>query len=256
LHGGFGSGAQIEEQIDMNSLAEREGVVVAYPDGVAAFPDAANDLLRLRSWNGGECCGPAVEAQNDDAGFLVAAVQDIGENVCLDLRRVYVTGFSNGAIMSQRLLCEHPEVFAAAAPVSGTLSFPECNPGQPVPIMHIHGTEDPNVPFNGGEGCGPASGDGFAFLSVEEEMTKWGAINECEGEPVPLFTEGDTVCETRGDCAEETILCRVNGGNHSWPSAPQSGLISLEGCEGGAQSTTFRANEQIWNFFAAHRLPL
>src|SRR3954451_20108548 len=60
LHGGFGSGKQAEKAYGWDQLAENEGIVVLYPDGLR------------RTWNAGDCCGYAARKNVDDVGFISA----------------------------------------------------------------------------------------------------------------------------------------------------------------------------------------
>jgi polyhydroxybutyrate depolymerase len=144
LHGGFGSGAQAQRAYGWDRLADREGFIVAYPDGDS------------RAWNvGGGCCGRPGREDVDDVAFLeqlVAATKGI------DSKRVYATGMSNGAMMAYRLGCDS-RVFAAIGPVAGTL-LGECPAPAPIPVIHVHGLKDANVRFDGEPGTGVAGIDG------------------------------------------------------------------------------------------------
>lgn len=128
LHGGFGSAKQAERSYGWDELADSEKFLVAYPDGYH------------RAWNanGGGCCGRPAREGVDDIGFVRAVVADIANNVSIDPARVYVTGMSNGAIMSYTLAC-NTSIFAAIGVVSGTQLDP-CQSPRPVSVIHIHGT--------------------------------------------------------------------------------------------------------------------
>lgn len=244
LHGGFGSGQQIEMGSGMNPIADREGFVVAYPDGfVATTPIGA-----VSSWNGGECCGPAQTQGVDDVGFLTAVVDRLEADACIDTDRVYFTGMSNGGIMSYRMACERAERIAAFAPVAGTNSFPACAPARPVALFHVHGTADANVPYEGGTGCGAGMVQTAPIVDV---VASWATTNGCTGASSVVFQEGDGTCVSSGTCAADTVLCSIANGNHSWPGG---GGINPGGCGQGIVSTTFHASEAIWTFFAGQRL--
>lgn len=137
LHGGFGSAKQAERSYGWDELADSEKFLVAYPDGYH------------RAWNanGGGCCGRPAREGVDDIGFVRAVVADIANNVSIDPARVYVTGMSNGAIMSYTLAC-NTSIFAAIGVVSGTQLDP-CQSPRPVSVIHIHGTADPLVRYHG-----------------------------------------------------------------------------------------------------------
>ena len=113
LHGYSGTGAIQAGLSGMPAIADANGFIAAFPDGYGP--------LGQGSWNSGTCCNPAKAAGVDDVAFMRAIVADVGTQARIDLRRVYVTGLSNGALMSHRLACEAADVFAAAAPVAAPL---------------------------------------------------------------------------------------------------------------------------------------
>lgn len=246
LHGGLGTGAQLEGSALMSPIADREGFVAVYPDGIS------------RSWNAGRCCGPPAEQNIDDVGFIAALLDHLQTQLCLDLRRVYATGMSNGAMMSHRLACELSERLTAVAPVAGTNMTDSCAPLRPVPVMHIHGADDKHVPWQGGAGCGIA---GVPFTGVPESINGWLARNGCASAPPSLLLEqGDGRCESQGRCpaSGDVVLCTIAGGGHSWPggaAAQGQGLPACTAAGEGIQSRTFIASEQIWTFFKTQALP-
>jgi polyhydroxybutyrate depolymerase len=245
FHGGLGTGMQMESSAQMSPIADRERFVVVYPDGVS------------RSWNAGGCCGPPAEEGIDDVGFVAALLDHLETTLCLDRRRVFAGGMSNGAMFSHRLACDLSERIAAIAPVAGTNMAKACDVRRPVPVLQIHGSNDRHVPWEGGMGCGIA---GIPFNSVPATQTGWRARNGCTAGPRTLLDEeGDGRCEREGSCPSEgeVVLCTIQGGGHAWPGgAPRE--LSLPRCEAageGHQSTTFHASERMWRFFAAHARP-
>lgn len=241
FHGGGGSARQFEETSSgMSPIADREGFVAVYPDGTG----------RIQTWNGGGCCGSAVSGNVDDVGFTSAMLDHLEATLCIDRHRVFASGMSNGAIMSHRLGCELSERIAAIAPVAGTEMSPTCTPPRTVAVMHTHGSADGHVPFDGGEGCGPA---GVPFASVPATMERRRLLNGCDATTSRVFEQGDGTCEGYDGCDEgaDVVLCTIAGGGHSWPGGePAAGLIPCPA--NGGQSTTFLASEAIWQFFAAH----
>jgi polyhydroxybutyrate depolymerase len=241
LHGGGGSGRQFQEaSAGMDPIADREGFITLYPDGSGV----------LRTWNGGGCCGYAVTNDVDDVGFIAALLDHVEAALCIDRRRVFATGMSNGGIMSHRLACELADRIAAIAPVAGTDMTASCNPLRRVSVMQLHGSDDGHVPWDGGEGCGPAGG---AFTSVPDTMERWRTRNACGAAVSPYFEQGDGSCEAFEGCEDgaDVVLCSIEGGGHNWPGgAPPAGLVECPG--NGGQSQTFLASEAAWSFFAAH----
>lgn len=241
LHGGGGSGRQLEEaSSNMNVVADREQVIAVYPDGTGT----------IRTWNAGGCCGAAVRDDIDDVGFVAALLDHVEAELCVDRARVFVGGMSNGGMMTHRLACELAPRIAAVAPVAATDMTATCSPARPIPVLHIHGTEDGHVPWEGGIGCGPA---GVAFVAVPASMEQWRMRNACTTTTALLTEQGDGRCEAFTGCATgaTTALCTVTGGGHSWPGgAPNADLADCPA--DGAQSTTFPASEVMWSFFATH----
>lgn len=86
----------------------------------------------------------------NDVGFLKALVDTIKANYNVDEARIFICGFSNGGFMTQRMLCEQPGLFRAAASHSGTkaLTLTQCSDIK-VPVAHFHGTTDNVVDING-----------------------------------------------------------------------------------------------------------
>ena len=150
LHGGTGSGRQFERQSNFDGIAEANRFLVVYPDGIGS--GSGED--QLRTWNGGVCCGAAVNKDVDDVTFLRQLVEQLSREYDVDAARVFATGHSNGMIMSYRLVCEAADVFVAAAGQAGTLGVDACDPAAPISFLHIHGAADTNIPIDGGRGQG------------------------------------------------------------------------------------------------------
>ncbi|MCS6797613.1 MAG: polyhydroxybutyrate depolymerase [Myxococcota bacterium] len=245
LHGGFGSGAGIASTSGFDDLADREGFVAVFPDGTGA----------IRTWNGGVCCGSAVRENVDDVGFLVALVEHLGETLCLDRRRVYATGISNGGFLAHRVGCEASHRFVAIAAVAGPEGSPRCEPTRPVGVLHIHGTRDAHAPWDGGEGCGRA---GIVFPSVPDTMERWRRRNGCSVATRRVLEQGNGRCDAYEGCAPggATVLCAVVDGGHSWPGGDPPPARSDERCpDDGPHSTTFDATAVIWSFFRDQSMP-
>ena len=162
--------------------------------------------------------------------------------MCIDATRVYVTGMSNGGFMSHRLACEAADVFAAAAPVAGVLGIPpeDCNPSRPIPVLHVHGTADTLVPYDGDTTLG--------FVSVPETFDGWSMRDGCTDEAMVTFTQDDVSCQSHSACdaGVAITLCSVDGGGHCWPGQ------SL--CPFG-NSTVAYDDDDILDFLLGYTLP-
>jgi polyhydroxybutyrate depolymerase len=127
FHGG-GSDAQAQKAYSqMDATADRHGFVVVYPQGVPPAPGQQ----RLRTWNVGECCGPAKRTNVDDVGFTLAVLDDLAARTTVDKRRVYATGISNGGMMAYRLAVDASKRIAAVALVAGQVEVTEFAPSAP-----------------------------------------------------------------------------------------------------------------------------
>ena len=111
----------------------------------------------------------------------------------------------------------------------------------------MHGTLDANVPYAGGTGCGVGM---VVTPAIADVVATWATRNGCAGPPATVLAEVHGTCVSAGGCAAETVLCSIDGGNHSWPGG--EGNNGAGACGTGTTSTTFHASEAIWAFFQAH----
>ncbi len=243
FHGGGGNANSQMRTSQFNTLADEKGFLVAYPHGTGRLED------KLLTWNGGACCGYAVTNQIDDVGFVRALVAEVQSRYHIDPKRIYATGLSNGAIFSYRLACDASDLFAAVAPVAGTLNYLRCNPSQPVSIIHFHGTDDTHVGYNGG--TGPDSLVDVPFVSVKDSIDFWLDIDRCPRQPQSESFK-DIQHDTYSGCADGTAveLYTIVGGKHAWPGSQGP---AWSGGDGPTQSIS--ATQLIWDFFAAHPKP-
>lgn len=135
LHPLGGSPASFEADSDFDDGAAGTGTLVAYPAGYA------------HSWNAGTCCGQAHVRGVDDVAFLDAVIADIEAHYPVDRQRIAVGGFSNGAMMSYRYLCERSTRVHVAFIGSGALTSPGCRFSHPVRVLQFHGLRDEVLPW-------------------------------------------------------------------------------------------------------------
>lgn len=240
-HGGF------------NKLADMDGSIIVYPDGIEL------------NWNDGrmdeEANDRAHRENIDDTGFISALIDTMIRDYNINPKKVYVTGISNGAIMSYRLACELSHKITAIAPVDGNIPvmlYPQCSPSQFVSVLAINNTDDPLVPFEGGEIVGKFRRVKLGkVLSTDESIRFWVNQNRCSS--IPVVTEEpdrDPKDGTRVTKKEyinnfegtEVILYAIEGGGHTWPG----GIQYLPARIIGKTCRDFDANEVIWTFFMKH----
>jgi polyhydroxybutyrate depolymerase len=255
LHGRGGNGWSMVllTRKGFNKLADKDGFIVVYPDGVD------------KNWNDGrrdeEANDRAHRENIDDVGFISGLIDFMVENYNVDPGRIYVTGISNGAIMSYRLACELSPKIAAIAPVDGNIPvmlLNECRPSSSVSVLAINNIEDPVVPFDGGEIQGQFRKIKLGkVLSVEESVMFWVKHNKCSPEPVfteepDKFPEDGTRVKRweylNGNDGAEVFLYAIEGGGHTWPG----GVQYLPARVIGKTSREIDANEIIWSFFKRH----
>jgi poly(3-hydroxybutyrate) depolymerase len=181
LHALLTGPADAATSTGFDALADRDGVLVAYPSGVK------------RSFNAGLCCGEAVVHEVDDVAFL--------EDVVADLRRrgagrISVVGFSNGGMMAYRFACARPELVDTVGVLSGTLEVPRC--AGPIRALHLHGTRDTAVPYEGT----PWSDRLSAYLRPVPTIAEAApgssiTVRALEGYPHRWTVPGDAVDATR-----------------------------------------------------------
>lgn len=242
LHGGGGNAANAEQMSGLTALGQRERFLVVYPEGSSRFRTA------LLTWNAGHCCGYAMERRVDDVGFISALLDTLIARHHADPARVYVTGMSNGAMMSHRLGIALAPRIAAIAPVVGALFGDEAPPRTPVSALIINGALDRSVPLNGGEPGGPfsSSWDGTHPVPATEQGEFWARANGCEPGPDVRNEGAVTVRRYRCPAGRGVEMHIVHDGGHSWPGG-QAGSR-----RGDVPSASMRASEAMWAFFKAH----
>ena len=253
LHGAFSTAAEMEKHTGFSALADREGFAVVYPDGIGI-------LGFLQHWNAGHCCGKAAADDVDDVGFVADVIDDAKTYLNIDSSRIYMAGFSNGAMLTHRFAAERAEMLAAAAPLAGAIGsrndaeapgWQMPAPSLSVPMIMFHGQEDRRIPYGDTDSENGASGRDYA--TAHDSSRFWSANNGCEShrrEQSPSFA-GVTV-DTWSDCAQNADVQLVTLGDwgHRWPgryftrqTGPQAALYE------------FDASEMIWAFFENYRRP-
>src|SRR5262249_23516290 len=148
-----------------------------------------------------------------------AMIAEIESNACIDVKRIYATGCSNGGGMAYKLGCDAADIIAAIAPVdfdciTGPTNDPSCgscSPSPPIAEAQFRGLLDPFVPYGGG----PTSVvQGLDFPGAVANFTTWGMLNQCTGQPAVESAHAD--CKTYPSCAGgvETTLCTNPVGLH------------------------------------------
>jgi polyhydroxybutyrate depolymerase len=212
LHG-YGETSTVAQNFITVAKSDKEGFILVCPQGVNA------------QWNAGF---GAFNSSIDDVGFIRELINRLEQKYAIDPRRIYVAGFSNGAMMAYRLGAELSDRIAAIAPVAGSIggmtgTVPKCisEPTQEVSVIVFHGTSDGSVPYGGG-----------SYISVAESVAFWVRCDGCSTNPVNE-TSGSLIKSVYagGRNGTEVVLYTVVGGGHEWPVT---------------------ATDTIWDFFGSH----
>ena len=226
FHGAGGDAARAERATAFTDLALAGNYVVAYPNGTQA-----NSIEGELAWNAGGCCGLARSGNVDDVSFVLAMIAELQAAYPIDSTRIYLAGFSNGGMMSYRLACEHGELFAGIAVVSGALNYSPCAPPVPTSVLIVHGTADLTVPYDGGEtNDRTASRFGqWNNSSVEYATSFWTENDDCDEDAVVTETEFVTT-DTYPDCTDdaEVEVVTIAEGTHTWPRVDTLGVDGSE----------------------------
>ena len=177
LHGYGDFPRMMETYSGFSFLADKEGFLVVYPYGTNSEVD------KSLSWNAGFCCGTALFNLVNDVNFLQELKSYLVKKYEVDPNKIYLAGFSNGALLTLKIAAEKPEMFAAygamAVSVGGQGLGSDCWVYFPKPkiaprVIMIHGTNDPAVPYEGGPGkyrkTLPAP---LSVLSFEKSKNFW-----------------------------------------------------------------------------------
>ena len=252
LHGGGkGDGDDIATHFGFNEIADIEGFIAVYPNGVESqWNDGRGKTFRRNEGN----------EDIDDVGFLSALIDSLIQNYKADPKRIYVTGVSNGGMMTFRLGCEITSTLAAITPVIANMPVNianDCKPDSPLPVLIMNGTKDPLVPWEGGQVkfLGRKMGE---VLSTENSVRFWVEHNKCFEEPVtvslPDFDDEDesivrVVTYKSNESDTEVVLYAVIGGGHNIPGSKTPDVRLLL----GNKNNDINAAEVIWNFLKKHK---
>ena len=247
LHGGGGNAANAVMMTGFDRIAKREGLIAVYPNGTSGRAG-----LPLLTWNAGHCCASAMEARVDDVGFIAAVIDTLVARGKADRSRIYVTGMSNGAMMTHRLGRELSTKIAAIAPVVGAVFGDERPPVAAVPAFIIVGADDHIVPGAGGPlALRPMLANGRAadrnVSPAIDQAAYWAKANGC-GTPVRSQTATSVVVQWT-DCSSgaPVVFHTVARNGHAWPGG-EPGRAAAD-----RPAADFDASEAMWTFFKAQR---
>jgi polyhydroxybutyrate depolymerase len=254
LHGAGGTAAWTLGETGLADTADREGFLLVLPEGMRPDPSRPPGFLHnAQTWNDGAPYSLPDQPKPDDVAFVAAVLDDVGRRFAVDPRRLYLTGFSNGAGMAFRLGADLSGHFAALAPVAGHCWSDRPRLEYAPSTLYIVGDQDPLVPLGGGETISPWGGVAVAKPPVVRTLRRWAEALGCPPEPVEMREQDGirTSVYGRGRGGAEFTAHVVAGLGHHWPG----GRGQLSRRLAGPPSDRLRANDFVWDFFRRHSLP-
>ncbi len=200
----------------MDRLADRQGAIVVAPEGSGGLP----------AWS--------FRAEGDqpaaDVSYVHELVDRVKDTTCVDERRVYAAGFSNGSTLVLSLACEPNRDFAAFGAVSGPYYTSRCDDAPARSIFYVHGAADLIIPFDGAK---TILGD---LPAVADALTDWAEHDEC-----------------RRPASTTTVMPSVT--QYRWTGCARGGDVQAYVVAGGAHTWPGWVTDRMWSFFADHALP-
>jgi polyhydroxybutyrate depolymerase len=245
LHGLSQNARLMEIFTGLSRKADQSGFFVVYPYG------SNEKKYAPLSWNAEFCCGYALEQDIDDVGFIGKVIDEVSEEYNIDPSRVYVAGFSNGAMLAQQIALKMPDQIAAGAVVSGAVGGMQEDDeefewldqsGVAVPTIIFHGKEDTSIPFDGGNGSGKL----YEFTGAYDTVNLWLYNNKCNTHPSEIVRADNYTKEIYSECESEAeVVFYALESGHVWPGG-------LREFFRGFSSKNISATDEIWEFFSAH----
>jgi polyhydroxybutyrate depolymerase len=236
LHGKTSSASQHDAMCKMNLIADTANFILIHPNG---YPNSKN----VREW-----WTTTSPTGIDDIAFIDALINDVVSQYNIDLNRVYIVGFSNGAFMTYTLASQLSHRIAAICANAGGMTFPLLNAlgtVHPMPLLNMHGTADPLVPFTGTA----------QYPSADSLVKRFASFNGCNMTPtttaIPNTNLTDNSTADRkvysGGLLGSTVeFITIYGGQHSWPGTNTNVR--------GVTCRDFNAGVEAWKFFSRFSL--
>jgi polyhydroxybutyrate depolymerase len=238
FHGSPQTAVNFENMTKFRSVADTANFILITPNGTV--------IGAGQGWN-----NYPSGSDVDDVLFVSDMIDYLKGKYNIDTARVYSAGYSNGGMMGYELACKLSGRIAAVASVAGSMEvgrLQACAPSKSVPILEIHGTNDPLVPYEGGVNSG------ITLAAVDSVLKFWVGKNQCDAAPdisdIPNSVTNDFSTVKRHvwpNCAAgssvELLKITGVGAGHTWPglSTPNTNRDII-------------ADQEIWRFFLKHKL--
>lgn len=218
-------------------VAKENGFMVVYGEGT----DFGGDR---HAWNTGFLLRRQVR-DADDIAYLDTLIDQLINKYDADPTRIYLTGGSNGGMMTFVYAVARPERLAAIAPVVASMFTLEKKPAVPLPILIINGAKDEEVPLAGGMSRNPLvrRAQDAPYKPLVDVVQFWVEVNRSQ-KPAETLEDGTvttSVYPAANDGAVTEFIVDAAGG-HGWPGAPSRR-------DGNAPIQAFSGAERVWEFF-------
>ena len=223
FHGFGGNASEFMNDADMRAVAESDTFILVYPQGSC--------LDGSSHWNACPTGGDN-KSNADDLGFVESMINEISSQYNIDMERIYAAGYSNGGMMAYGLANYKSDLIAAVASVSGAMLDCIGQTSRPIPVVHLHGTSDGVLPYNG-------SSD---WSSTQSTLDHWINFNNTITLPtVSTDNSGGMSIEhyayDQGDSSVSVEHYKYIGGEHVWFSTTYQGQ---------------NASKIVWNFVSQY----
>lgn len=252
LHGNAQRPEDVRGRMTWQDLVAKGEIVAAFPEGInLAWMDGRAPEAFL---------GRRPVAGVDDVAFLVSLVDHLAGEGIVDRKRVFVTGLSNGGLMTYRLLCERADVFAGGAAIAASL-WPglaqACHPQQPRPILVMNGTNDGVIPYDATDPASITRGKVYT-VGTQETVVHWRRANGCLDDMAARAmadtdpSDQSTVTHIVWKCplGKAVELYRINGGGHRIPALAATLQRAGIDIHSGGQNLDIDSAHEIWRFFS------
>lgn len=214
FHGFGGSASEHMEYADMRTIAESASFILVYPQGSCL--DGASH------WNACPIGGDN-KSEADDFGFIEAIITELSSTHNVDMERIYAAGYSNGGMMAYGLANHKSDLIAAVGSVSGTMLDCTGTTSHPMPVIHLHGTADEVIPYDGND----------YYNSAQTVLNHWIDFNSTESTPMMNSdSSGGTTVEhfvyAQGDSSVSVEHYKYIDGDHVWFTATYQGKNSAQ----------------------------
>lgn len=243
IHGG-GGGPKSAYIDGLDRYSDKLNFVLIIPRGSSTKEIGLGAAWNGGVWKGGKCCG-----DSDDIGFISKVIDDVTSKLNVDKMRIYVTGISNGGLMTNRIGCELSNKVAAIATVAPAALLSSCKPVRPLPVLNIHGTGDLCNPYDGSYPKGVCARVDYKRMSPREIVEKWVELNSCDKKPIE--EKANAITKNIFSCKNGVSVefWRAENMGHTWPDGSQYLPKAIVGPVSREIST-----ESIWDFLTKHTL--